>query len=78
MAEDVRADDEAQIQNVAAKHLLAAPSFPKAANGCGFTGSRFWGHSGAFPVTDAKSYDGHVELSRHLPSPLASGFQALP
>ena len=47
LAEDVLADDGAQLQNDAAEGPLTVPGFPKDANEVGFTGSRSQGPNGA-------------------------------
>ena len=61
--------NEAQPPNVTDKKPLTIPSFPRASNQWGYTGSRFQRPNGAYAITDAKTYEERLELSRKLPLP---------
>ena len=58
---------EVQIQKVAYKKPLT-PSFPKASNGWGSSGSRLQGPNRALSMTDAKTNEEHIELSSKAPA----------
>ena len=71
-------DPTPQPRTVAGEEPLTIPSFPKAANEWGYTGSRPQGPNRAFSIVDAKSYEEHIELSGKLPFPVGNGEHAPP
>ena len=78
LAGNILADGETEEKDVTDKKPLTAPSFPKAADEWGYTGSRVQGPSRAFSTTGAKPCEEHVALPRQLPFPTGNGHHVLP
>ena len=60
------------------KKMPTAPSFPRAPNVWGYTGSRFQGPKRALSIKDAANFLNHLAFTIGLPPPVARGFHILP
>ena len=76
-----RADDvpiHAEPHTTRSSTPLTIPSFPKAPNEWGYTGSRYQGPSRAFWLQGASPYEEHIEQSAEMPFPMDAGLHILP